>query len=152
MPISLPRDREIVCEFRRDSYIVSFGNDLDYPGDSEYLRWLASRIAEFPDGFMLLTENGSPIGQIELQIKLHSGRRRGRINLYYLTAGCRGKGIGTLLDSYAMNFFRRGGVSDCYLHVSSSNKPAVAFYSKAGFREAAREESGRVILMEKAVH
>lgn len=152
VPIELPKDRETIIGFRRDSYLVSFGDEKDYPGDDEYVRWVSDRSSRFPEGFVLaLDESGNIVGQIELQIKEHEGRRCGRINLYYLVQNRRGKGLGKELDGYAMGYFRKQGVEVCYLHVSASNGPAICFYRKVGFAEAAREEDGKVMRMEKRV-
>jgi ribosomal protein S18 acetylase RimI-like enzyme len=150
--IQLPRDSDICVRFRRDSFACSFAGagrfDREYgPGGEAYLEWLATRIAEFPQGFVHIWRSGEIIGQIE-------GRPRGEppvgyVNLFYLAPALRGRGLGLSLHQYAVSIFKSAGVETLELSVSPSNGRAVAFYRKHGWRDLGpRENHPEVHLME----
>jgi len=90
IPIDVNKHKDYVVPFRRDSFVVSFGSDKDFGDDMEYLDWLKGQTSKNPKGFVLLIENGVPIGQLELTIKKYEGRDIGYVNLYYLIPEKRG--------------------------------------------------------------
>jgi ribosomal protein S18 acetylase RimI-like enzyme len=146
VPIQVSRDRETATAFRRDSFYVSFGTDEEFD-EGAYLSWLAEKIRRFPDGFVFACEGNEPIGQMELTVKTEKGQRFGYVNLFYLIAEKRGRGLGCRLQDYATAFFRSHGLSHYELRVSSSNRRAIAFYRKNGMVPLYREFGGRVIRM-----
>jgi hypothetical protein len=48
--------------------VVSFGSDQDL-NEQEYINWLQKQSAKYPKGFVLLVDNETPIGQLELTVK-----------------------------------------------------------------------------------
>ncbi|MBE5965845.1 MAG: GNAT family N-acetyltransferase [Lachnospiraceae bacterium] len=146
-PIDINKHRKYMVDFRRDSFRVSFGTDQGFGDDEEYIDWVYTKSREFPDGFVLIWENGTPIGQLELTIKEYSGKTIGYINLYYLIASKRGMGLGKKLHQYALEFFRKYDVSEYHLRVSPNNQYALAFYRKNGMKEIGPEFNGEVIRM-----
>lgn len=144
--IEIEKDRDKVVKFRKDSFNLSFGNFSGFD-EEEYLRWLDEKIKEFPEGFVLVEEDGKYIGQLELTIREFEGKEIGYVNLYYLIPEIRGKGKGKELHDYAMQFFENNKVSEYHLRVSPSNTGAINFYKKNGMKEIGPEVDGKVIRM-----
>ncbi|OLS02007.1 GNAT family N-acetyltransferase [Tissierella creatinophila] len=121
-PIDIKKHRDYIILFRRDSFVVSFGTDEEFGDEEEYLNWIKASASEFPDGFVMAWEDEIPIGQIELTIRKYEGKTIGYTNLYYLIPEKRGLGLGKELHRYALQFFRKHGISEYHLRVSPSNQ------------------------------
>ncbi|WP_121662130.1 GNAT family N-acetyltransferase [Metabacillus litoralis] len=145
IPIDLNEHRDYVIQFRKDSFIVSFGSDDDFGSEEDYLDWLKQQSEKYPEGFVLAVENQQPIGQLELTLKEFDGKQIGYVNLYYLISGKRGKGYGTLLHNYALTFFKNNGVNEYHLRVSPTNHNAISFYIKNGMKKINTEMIGKVL-------
>lgn len=144
--IDIKKHHKEVVEFRRDSFRVSFGNASTF-SETNYLRWLEEKIAEFPKGFVLIEEDKEYIGQLELSIREYEGRNIGYVHLYYLIPAKRGQGIGKELQNYARQFFEKNKVSEYHLRVSPTNTAAIKFYRTIGMKETGSEVEGKVIRM-----
>jgi ribosomal protein S18 acetylase RimI-like enzyme len=138
--------KEYIIPFRRDSFVVSFGTNKDF-NEKEYLDWVKQRLVKNPQGFVLITENELPIGQLELTVKEYEGKVIGYVNLYYLIPEKRGMGLGSLLHDYAIKYFKNNNVSEYHLRVSPTNKQAIAFYTKNGMKPIKTEMDGKVLRM-----
>ncbi|MEH6940707.1 GNAT family N-acetyltransferase [Bacillus sp. JJ722] len=145
--INLEKHREKVLKFRKDSFIVSFGDAFGFGEDDDYLRWLQENIVAYPEGFILVEEDGELIGQLELSIREYEDRNIGYINLYYLIPKKRENGIGQVLHKYAKQFFKSNNVSEYHLRVSPTNSSAMCFYRILGMKEIGPEIDGKVIRM-----
>ncbi|WKA52840.1 GNAT family N-acetyltransferase [Planococcus liqunii] len=145
--IDLETQREILIQFRKDSFAVSFGSTQEFGDEEDYLKWVAAKSLQFPDGFMVVMEDERPIGQLELTLTVYEERSIGYVNLYYLIPDKRGLGLGKTLHEYALNFFIENGVKEYHLRVSPSNLPALSFYRNAGMEEIGLELGGKVIRM-----
>ena len=139
--IELPADKQTILAIRRDSYVISFGDASLFGRAEDYIRKIEERLEGFPGGLVLLEQDGKTAGQIELQVKVENGARFGYANLFYLKPEYRGKGHGRHLIDYAEAFFREQGVAEYQLRVACSNRPALKFYQKHGFREMGVEEA-----------
>lgn len=135
--IDLDMHASVCVEFRRDSYICSFGEDGFFneegPNGVHYIEWLRLRINKFPDGCVHAWHGDKIVGQMELQILEEP--RHGYINLFYLVEEMRGIGISEELQEYAMDFMRQHRVQIAQLSVSPTNARALAFYRKHGWRD-----------------
>ena len=158
--IDLENYRELACQFRRDSYAVSFGDSdaFDGPdgvGATEYSAWLEGRIESFPAGQVHAWVGNEVVGQIEAIPRTRAGEEDapfGYINLYYLSPKWRGQGLGRQLENYANNLFRGMGIGRLILSVSPTNKPAWNFYLREGWKDCGpNPKSPEVHLMEKSV-
>ncbi|WP_173915934.1 N-acetyltransferase [Halobacillus sp. Marseille-Q1614] len=78
--IDIKKHRDTVVQFRKDSFNVSFGNAMGFGEEGEYLSWLAEKIRDFPEGFVLAKEDGKYIGQLELTIREYEGNKIGYVN------------------------------------------------------------------------
>ena len=114
--------------------VASFGNTAPYSGKDAYVRWLASRVEEFPDGHVLAhLDDGRFVGQLELQVPY--GRTTGYVNLFYVAPDFRGLGFGRRMhEEFAERYFRSWEADRIELHVSPTNHRAVRFYRLLGFK------------------
>lgn len=144
--INLAEHREIIVQFRKDSFRVSFGNTRDFD-EENYLTWLREKVKEFPGGFVLVKEAGNYIGQLELSIREYEGRNIGYIHLYYLLPELRGQGIGRKLYAYIKQYFMNHSIGEYHLRVSPTNISALKFYHKIGMMVVRQEVEGTVIRM-----
>ena len=145
--IDIKKHRNIVVEFRKDSFKVSFGNISGFGKEEDNLRWLFEKTKDFPKGFVLVEEDGEYIGQLELTIREFKGNDIGYVNLYYLIPEMRGLGKGKELHNYAKQFFKNNNLCDYHLRVSPLNAAAIKFYRKIGMEEVSPEVDGKVIRM-----
>ncbi|HEX8916339.1 MAG TPA: GNAT family N-acetyltransferase [Humisphaera sp.] len=119
-----------------DACVASFGEGARYEGRDAYLKWLAPKVDEFPDGFVLAFERGADgrevcVGQLELEVPY--GLSTGYISLFYVAPEHRGRGIGRLLHAYAERYFRSWEADRAELHVSPRNIRAIRFYRRLGY-------------------
>lgn len=131
--IDLSKDTETIINFRRDSYVISFGDDNLFGDKNSYLKKIENRLVKFPGGIVIVEDDGIPVGQIELQIKTFENQNIGYVNLFYLISEYRGKGYGAKLIEYAEQFFQENNIYVYQLRVSQTNKRAISFYNKNGF-------------------
>lgn len=146
--IELHRHARTAVAFRRDSYVCSFGSDEGFGEDAVYLEWLRERIAKYPAGHVHVWHGNMIVGQIEMLVR-SVAPEQGYINLFYLVAEARGRGLGDVLHAYAVDFMKDHGASRIYLSVSARNTRAVAYYRKHGWQDQGSEGTdGSVRTME----
>lgn len=145
--IDIEKDQETVIRFRKDFFVVSFGDVSGFGEKTDYITWLTDKIEQFPEGFVLLKENNETVGQLELSIREYKGKHIGYVHLYYLIPKKRGEGLGEELNQYARNFFKQNDLHEYHLRVAPGNKQAIKFYLKHGMEEIGLELDGKVIRM-----
>jgi ribosomal protein S18 acetylase RimI-like enzyme len=148
--IRLPQDSARAITYHRDACRATFGDaeferHLERPG--RYLKNLAARLEEFPEGHLLAFAGDRCVGQLELQVPY--GMSVGYVNLFYVAPAVRRRGYGRLLQARAEQYFRSWEASEIELHVSPLNVGAVRFYEAVGYRVCAEE--GDMLLMGKRV-
>lgn len=134
LAIDLDRHGALAIEFRRDSYVCSFGNDQIFieengPDGGAYLDWLRERVKQFPEGHVHVWQGDTIVGQLEMIIGTHGGY----INLFYLRPESRGCGLGDELHAYAVALLRRYRVGVAGLSVSPTNERAIRYYRRHGW-------------------
>jgi ribosomal protein S18 acetylase RimI-like enzyme len=147
IPIDINKHKNYILPFRRDSFIISFGTDKDFGSEEEYLNWIKIRSMKYPNGFVIVVEDETVIGQLELTIREYNENQIGYINLYYLIPEKRGIGLGKKLHEYALNFFKENSLSEYHLRVSPTNYQALSFYRKNGMQELQTKLDGKVLRM-----
>jgi ribosomal protein S18 acetylase RimI-like enzyme len=145
-----------VCqEFRRDSFVASFGDDKKYyeadgKGEERYLVWLKDKLQKDPNSVVHMWQGDEIVGQMEM------GRYKpeplvGYVNLFYVKPSMRGQGLGALQDQHAVRYFQGLGLKSAKLSVSPTNLRAVGFYKKLGWQDLGpRPQHPEVHLMEKS--
>ena len=137
------RDREHFVRFRNDAAQVSFGHPEGFDVE-DYTALIAERVQEFPDGYVMVEDDGELIGQIEMHPRDFEGRTIGFLSLIYLIPERRGQGLGQHLIHYIEETFQHVGVDEYHLRVSPTN-PAVRFYQKNGFVKIREERHQHVM-------
>ncbi|HEY7116408.1 MAG TPA: GNAT family N-acetyltransferase [Tepidisphaeraceae bacterium] len=139
--IELPRDAALAFASHRDACRMSFGEAFEQHLSSRgaYLRWLAARLEEYPEGHLLAFSGTQCVGQLELQVPY--GLTFGYVNLFYVTPPFRRQGYGRVLNERAERYFRSWEARRIELHVSSRNPGAIAFYEAVGYEVMRREGS-----------
>ncbi|MBC8069471.1 MAG: GNAT family N-acetyltransferase [Deltaproteobacteria bacterium] len=153
-PIDLDAHASICIEFRRDSFISSFGVDSFFEeagaGGVHYIERLRLRTMKFRDGYVHAWLGDTIVGQLEMQIL--EAPRIGYVNLFYLVDRLRGAGFSGDLQEYAMRFMASHGVATAQLSVSPSNARAVGYYRKHGWEDLGlRPGRDNVHLMQRQV-
>jgi GNAT superfamily N-acetyltransferase len=148
--IVLPRDAARAITYHRDACRATFGGGefeqrLEAPG--RYLKNLAARVEEFPEGHLLAFAGERCVGQLELQVPY--GLTVGYVNLFYVAAPLRRRGYGRLLHARAERYFRSWEAREVELHVSPVNVAAVRFYEAMGYTVSTHE--GDMLLMGKSL-
>jgi GNAT superfamily N-acetyltransferase len=126
--IDLQKHSDLLVKFRIDAFIVSFGNASSFIGIEKYLQWLRERITSYPDGCVLVKQEGEFIGQIECSIREYEKRTIGYVHLFYIIPEKRGEGLGADLHQFAIKFFKRNNVNEYHLRMSPTNCYARNFY------------------------
>ena len=149
--IDLVRHGDVCVAFRRDSYVCSFGSDQAFfegGGIDGYLEWLRAGIARHPKGHVHVWNESSIVGQLEMRIRTNDPPT-GYVNLFYLVPEARGTKAAGMLQKYAIEFMRAGGVHLAHLSVSPTNLRAMAYYQKHSWRDLGpRSDDTAVHLME----
>ena len=94
-----------------------------------------------------------PIGILELNMELDADKGAGWIAFYYIDREYRGKGLAVQLLGQATSIFRKLGRKTLRLRVAQTNKRAINFYKKYGFKHIATEEGAvcPLLVMEKNI-
>src|SRR5215471_6432641 len=96
--------------------VLSFGDASHCSTKAAYLKGLAARVEEFPDGHVLAMLGEDVVGQLELQVPY--GLRVGYVNLFYVTRDWRRLGFGRRLhEEYLLRYFRSWEAETVELHV-----------------------------------
>lgn len=145
--IDLKKDRTAIINFRKDSFIVSFGNLVGFH-EGFYLAYVLEKIEQYPEGFVMAELDGKAVGQLELSVREYQGRKIGYVHLFYLVPEQRGLGNGNELFIYAIEFFKKRSLNEYHLRVAPQNHRARRFYEKHGMEQIGPELDGKVIRMQ----
>lgn len=153
-PINLEHDLELATAFREDSFLVSYNDGAEFwgvdgKGVSDYQKHIISRVRDFPEGNVHVFLENEIIGQIESTV-LKSQSQVGYVNLFYLRAEYRHRGLGRYLDGYITNLFKKMDLAVVRLRVSKTNSKAISFYKSQGWTpKDSKDTQDRDLLFEK---
>ncbi|HHU06695.1 MAG TPA: GNAT family N-acetyltransferase [Clostridiales bacterium] len=150
-PMDLDKRGERYLECYRDSWREAHG-DLSGFTDA-FLDRAKARSREFP---MSVTEaylGDKPIGVLELNTERDADKGAGCIAFYYIDKEYRGKGLAVQLLGQATSVYRKLGRKTLRLRVAKTNKRAINFYRKHGFKHVATEQGAvcPLLVMEKNI-
>lgn len=134
--IDLGRHLALAIDFRRDSYVCSFGSDELFVEENGadargYIEWLEARVVSYPEGHVHVWRGDEIIGQLEMIV----GPSTGYINLFYLRPEARGIGLGDALHRYAVELLQQRQITSAGLSVSPTNRRAMKYYQRHGWRD-----------------
>jgi ribosomal protein S18 acetylase RimI-like enzyme len=135
--IDLDKHAAICVEFRRDSFVASYGNADQFYAESgnngeHYLSWLRPRIEKFPEGQVHVWDGDEIVGQMEMLPNAAMPEVL-YVNLFYVKADRRGTHVANFLQNYFLDLSKRNGCSVGRLSVSPTNDRAISFYKKHGW-------------------
>lgn len=143
--INILKDKDTIIEFRKDTYLISFGS-LEGFDEVSYIERITERVNSFPDGQLIIEDSGKAIGQIGLVTQNYKDRDIGYVNLYYIIKEYRNKGIGQKLISFTENYFKGLNLYEYHLRVSAQNEDAIRFYTKSGLTKLMEEKNDEQVL------
>lgn len=124
-------DARLAVAHQLDACTCSFGDARRFQGAVRYLRWLESKVQEFPEGFLMAFAGEQCVGQLELEVPY--GSDVGYVNLFYVTPPFRGLGFAQVLHDRAVAYFRSWEAGRIELHCSPTNRRAMQFYRRRGY-------------------
>ena len=127
-------DARLAVAHQLDACVCSFGDARRFQGAVRYLRWLESKVEEYPEGFLMAFAGDQCVGQLELEVPY--GSDVGYVSLFYVTPAFRGLGFAQALHDRATSYFRSWEADRIELHCSPSNERALRFYRKLGYARA----------------
>ena len=147
--IDLGVDAELAVAHHRDACVCSFGDEARFQGRKRYLKWLESKVEEFPDGFLMAFVGERCVGQLELEVPY--GLSSGYVNLFYVTEAFRGMGFGRAMHERGVKYFKSWEANEIRLHCSPTNLRALEFYRSLGYRTRSRAADGSLLEMVKTI-
>jgi len=153
-PVDLDAHAEFCVRFALDLQVLGFGSaegfhEPDGKGAERHIAHLHKRAASWPGCLAHVWRGEQIIGQINVSC-VDSDPDIGYINLLYLVPEARGRGLGTLLETYAWAFLTRHGCRSLRLSASVANTPAWRFYQRNGWQDPGpREDAPGVHLLQK---
>jgi GNAT superfamily N-acetyltransferase len=150
--VDFDRDGDVCVQFRADAAACGVGTPDGFlsgagPGGRDYIAAMKSFAADLPGGCVHVWSAGRVIGQVEL-MRDRADASAGKVNLFYLVPEYRGRGLGKVLERYALGVFSRAGFSRAWLRVAAANDTAVQFYARRGWVDCgadAREPDSRIM-------
>jgi len=106
-------------------------------GSPAYMRSLKKAYDEDKDGMFVWEIRGKVVGWSWLRVRENEFFKEGafgELNEIYVVPEWRRKGVGKVLMLHAHNWFKEKGVSTIRVEALASNKAALAFYQKHGFK------------------
>jgi ribosomal protein S18 acetylase RimI-like enzyme len=105
-------------------------------------RWRKSRhvdedVEANPQGVFVAEESGEILGYISTRVDYESGK--GRIPNLAVDKSKRGQGIGRSLIEYALEYFRKEGMSFAMIETMENNPVGQYLYPSCGFVETCRQ-------------
>ena len=142
------QDRSWYEQCYADAWTVAHGSLNGYSA-ATYYDAACRHHALRPGAVRLIYLEKEPAGLVDLDPERGSADGAGWISLLYLKDGYRGKGYGIQLLARAISFFHDR--SRLQLQVAESNLPALAFYTREGFRTVSETKSpnGKLLVLER---
>ena len=150
--IDLDKHFEIDYQFRKETYLASFGHADKHLSEDEYREWLSKRIRDYPQGHVHAWLGEDIIGQVLAMPRTDlspDNTLEGHVYGYYIAPQWRGQGYGFQLEAYVNDWFRQMGCHRITLSVSPANQTAMAFYTRQGWKDCGPRPGKPVHLMEK---
>lgn len=131
--IDLESHAELCLSFRRDAYMCSFGTLAGFEiFAADYIERVGKRVALDNWFYEHVWHNNTIVGQLEYRSD-SDWQNFGYINLIYLSAPYRNKGLAEGLQQRIQTVLSNCSCRGAVLSVSRSNKAALKHYAKVGY-------------------
>lgn len=147
-PFDPGQDREWYEACYADAWMAAHGNLRDFSAETYY--HAACRHRAIAGGAVRrIFLQDEPVGLVDLDPERGAEQGVGWISLLYLKDSYRNQGYGVQLLARALQFYRDR--SRLRLQVAESNRPALSFYRREGFREHSSQQTpgGRLLILER---
>lgn len=143
---------DIYLEFHRKAWELILKDTTEYDG-MVFLKNAKETTAGLPEAVVLAMMGNDIAGILQLDPTKDSYYGVGYISFVYLSEQYRNKGLGVQLIGHAVSFYRKRGRKVLRLKVAASNKAALKFYNKYGFRAIYEDRSSKQLhyVMEKNI-
>ncbi len=108
-----------------------------------FKREIAEQRAFQPERVFFLLHRGQPVGTATAWFKPDFGPRSGYLHMVALLPEHTGKGLGRILSSAVLSFFKEHGLSCAFLHTDDERLPAIRTYLELGFEPVIETEDAR---------
>ncbi len=108
-----------------------------------FRREIADQEIFAPERVFFLLHEGQPIGTATAWLKPELGPRAGYLHMLGILPEHTGKGLGKILTSAVLNFFKERGLRSAYLHTDDERLPAISTYLELGFEPVIESEPVR---------
>lgn len=144
-------EHALATEFKRLTAIDAMGSaelfDTWFTPERPYAALIRESQAHDPASCALAWKDEVAVGHVHVFIRKDG---RGFLNNVYLLPEWRGQGLGEQLDAYAMDFFRRHGVTKALLRTNPEQVKLVGFYQRVGWRLGEMSDHG-LVWMEREI-
>lgn len=130
---NMDKESTRVEAYRRDAWLGIYG-DLDGYDAELFLSETRRQQTLHPEAVVFAMDGDRIAGLLQLDLAVNLKPDSGHISFYYLEPQYREKGMGIQLLGHAVSLYRKLGRSHVVLRVAESNKRALHFYTKHGFR------------------
>jgi mycothiol synthase len=96
-----------------------------------------------PERVFFLLHEGEAIGTATAWVKPDLGRRSGYVHMVAIVPEDTGKGLGKVLTSAVLRFFKERGLRSAYLHTDDERLAAITTYLDLGFEPIIESEAVR---------
>lgn len=149
-PVDLNKHSQQSIEFRKDTWLASYGNLNDY-SQNDTISWFEKLAENNPSGFIHVWFEQRIIGQLEFNCKLRDNQQKPfvYINLFYLIDEYRGQAAAELIHKYVLQQAISNQCEYAQLRYIPGNTRAEKYYLKHGWNKIGEPDAMRGQLMQK---
>jgi mycothiol synthase len=110
---------------------------------SVFRREIADQEAFQPERVFFLLYEGQPVGTATAWFKPEFGPQSGYVHMVAVVPEHMGKGLGRVLTSAVLKFFKERGLRSAFLHTDDERLAAISTYLELGFEPVIKSEGVR---------
>jgi len=107
---------------------------------SVFRREMADHQGFQPERVFFLLHEGQPVGTATAWFKPELGPRSGYVHMVAVVPEHTGKGLGKVLTTAVLRFFREQGLQSAFLHTDDERLAAISTYLELGFEPVIEDE------------
>ena len=146
LPLDLSKESKFYSQSYADTWRIAHGNLKGFEPEY-YLERAARHAKSHPMALVKALKGEEIVGIIDLDIEKGRGENAGWISLCFIEEAHRNQRLGVQLIGHAVFVFRNLGRKTLRLSVAESNKQAIGFYEKYGFKIISEKEGAGGVLL-----